>query len=165
MTGCFVKFAVGCGFLLLCGSSSAFDVNLGGANDVLQRSVQSGRRENSAMDAEYKAREAEKRANSEGSMGGTINCNSINNDYPLYQYCDTGSCSGFSNYNLYRLCKDNAIDAMAGNYGIYSYLKNADLGAFAGKDIGIYHAAKKASGSFTSRKRFVIYYLRGYTFR
>jgi len=144
-------------------NSAAFEVDVSAAKKVLENSVQAGELENSKMDAERKARRAQERANSEGSKGGTLNCNSIHNDYPLYQYCDTGSCSGFSDYNLYRLCKENDISAMAGNYGIYSYLKSGDLGAFA-KNIRVYDAAKKESGSLTSRKRFVIYYLRGYSF-
>lgn len=143
-------------------SAIAFDIDKTTTDETLKKSVDYGNTETSKMDAEYKYRLSQKRASSEGSAGGLANCNSIHNDYPLYQYCDIGSCDGFTN-ELYLLCKYGDASSLK-NQNFYLYIQNGDLGAFT-KDIDTFNAAKKSSNTFLSRKRFLIYYLRGYKFK
>ena len=104
------------------------------------------------------------RIKSKIEISGGVNCNSVAKDYGLYTYCTTKRCDGFSsNYSLYRLCSSDDIDAMSGNYGVWRYLKDGDPAGFA-KDYKYWSKAKKEAGSYEDRKRFVIYYMRGYTY-
>ncbi len=120
--------------------------------------------------AEEARKEAERQAkmqaqrDSSGNMGGSLQCSYVSKDNALWSYCNSGSCMGFSgNYNLWDLCQNNNVGAMSSNYGVWNYLKTGDASGFA-KDFRAWDRAKQQAGSFPDRKRFVIYYLRGYTY-
>jgi hypothetical protein len=99
-----------------------------------------------------------------GNAGGRINCSRVSSDYGLWQYCNSGACSGLSsNYALWSLCENDSISGLSGNYAIWSYLKNGDASGL-GSNYRAWKSAKENAGSFASRKRFVIYYLRGVLF-
>lgn len=111
--------------------------------------------------AERAARDAARRAAADSDMGGALNCDLISKNYGLWDYCRTGNCSGFSNnYKLWALCERNDYSGM--QYSIYSYLKDGNVSGF--KDHRAFSRARQQAGSFADRKRFVIYYLGGYTY-
>lgn len=108
------------------------------------------------------AREAERGA--VANMGGQLDCGRVSSDYALSNYCRTGDCSGFSaSFPLWQLCRNDDVSGMSGNYGVWSFLRTGDTSGFA-QDHRTWERAKAQSGSFAERKRFVIYYLRGYTY-
>ena len=90
-------------------------------------------------------------------------CTRVSGDYALWKYCNNGDCSGFSsNYNLWELCKNDDITGMSSNYPIWKYLKNGDVSGFASKSLRVFNSAKAHATSYSDRKDFVIYYLRGF---
>lgn len=140
-------------------ASAGLTVESEGFVEGVEASAATGESLKKQRDLEAEIALRNKRANSEGSNSGSLNCSKVAKDYALYRYCDVGECDGFSsNYNLYRLCSNNDIDAMAGNYVIWRYLKEGEVNF---KDYKVASKAKEQS-SFSDRKRFVIYYLRGY---
>lgn len=132
---------------------------IGEINNSVQKGRAEVRRINDAHDAEMEA----KRRASSGSNYGSINCGYVSKDYGLYKYCDTGSCDGFyDNYGLHRLCRDNETSGLSNQYALVTYLKNGNYHSFTGNALV---SAKKHADSFENRKRFSIYYLRGYVIR
>jgi hypothetical protein len=114
---------------------------------------------------ERETREAQARRDASGNAGGSLNCSSVSSNYALWNYCQNNSCDGFSsNYGLWNLCKNDDISGLSSNYAVWSYLKNGDTGGF-GSDYNAYTSAKENAGSFADRKRWVIYYLHGYTYQ
>lgn len=106
----------------------------------------------------------EKERNASGNKGGRLNCSSVSSDYGLWQYCDHNSCTGLSNnYALYQLCQFDDITGLGSNYAIYNYLKNGDPSGLS-KDYNVWLGAKRNAGSYADRKRWVIFYLRGYLY-
>ncbi len=113
-------------------------------------------------EAARQARLAQQRYDASGDKGGRLNCNYIFSDFGLWQYCTKGICDGLSgDYPLWRLCEYDDVGAMSANYEVWKYLKD---GVVSFSDVEAYRGAKQNSGSFADRKRFVIYYLRGYVF-
>ncbi len=117
-------------------------------------------------------REASRRASSarrdqrdaSGNMGGTLPCHRVSKDYGLWNYCKTGDCSGLSkNYGIWNLCKNNDPSGLSGNFGVWSYLKTGNTSGLS-KNYRAWRGAKKNAGSFADRKRWVIFYLRGYIY-
>lgn len=121
--------------------------------------------EQAKREAEEAARQAElaqERYDASGNKGGSLNCNYVSSNYALWNYCNSGSCSGFSsNYALYSLCQNNNTNGVSSNYNVWNYLENG-RNSFSGR---VYSAAEQNRGSFSDRKRFVIYYLNGYIYR
>ncbi len=114
-------------------------------------------------EAARQARLAQQRYDASGNKGGKLRCTSVAQDFGLWRYCTEGTCDGLSeDYNLWRLCEYDDVGAMSGNYNVWRYLKDG-VDTFT-DDMGAYQGAKQNSGSFADRKRFVIYYLRGYVF-
>lgn len=110
------------------------------------------------------AEAAQRQANydASGNAGGSLSCSRVSSDYALWSYCTAGKCDGFSsNYGLWRLCEHDALDGLSGNYNIWSYLQNGNTGGFTGT---AYKGAEQNKGSFADRKRFVLYYMRGYVY-
>lgn len=116
------------------------------------------------IEAESRAREQAAR-DASGNAGGSLNCSAVSGNYGLYRYCSAGDCGGLSgNYGLYRLCSQDDPGGLSGNYAVYRYLTTGDAGGFA-KNYEAWSAAKQQAGSFADRKRFIIYYLNGYTYQ
>ena len=135
------------------------------AYEEKQRQAEEAKRlaEEARKEAERQA-VAQARQDASGNKGGSLNCMYVSKDYALWQYCERGSCDGFSsNYNLYQLCQYNDADALSSNYAIWNYLKNGNPSGFA-SNYRAWDRAKQQAGSFADRKRFVIYYLRGFTY-
>ena len=131
--------------------------------DEIGRSVQKGHAEVRRIDEAYKAEREARRRESAGSNYGAINCGYVGKDYGLYKYCDTGSCDGFyDSYGLRRLCTDNDPSGLVNQYALVNYINNGNYYSFTGN---ARVSAEKHAGSFESRKRFAIYYLRGYVIR
>ena len=108
------------------------------------------------------ARERQASNDASGNAGGSLNCARVSGDYALWSYCEKGDCAGFSsNYGLYTLCESNSANGLSGNYNIWSYLENGNTGGFSGT---AYKGAEQNKGSFADRKRFAIYYLRGFVY-
>lgn len=126
------------------------------------------RKERARLEKEQQERLAAQRQadyDASGNKGGSINCNYVSSDYGLYQYCSRGSCDGLSdNYNLYQLCKYDDIDALSGNYTVYQYLKG-NGNSYAFTSYNAQNGAQQNERSYADRKRFIIFYLRGYIFR
>jgi hypothetical protein len=111
-----------------------------------------------------RAQEQQAGADASGNMGGALDCKYVSSDYGLWNYCKTGTCSGLSgNYGIWSLCENNDFAGLSSNYGVWSYLKDGDPSGLS-KDYKAWRAAKRFAGSFADRKRFVIYYLRGYVY-
>jgi len=107
------------------------------------------------------ARQRQERNDASGDAGGSLNCARVSGDYALWNYCENSSCNGFSaNYGLWTLCEKNSANGLSGNYKVWSYLENGQ-NSFSGT---AYRSAEQNKGSFADRKRFIIYYLRGYTY-
>ena len=116
-------------------------------------------------EAERRARE-QARVDGSGNKGGALNCAMVSKHYGLWNYCETGSCAGFSggNYALWNLCENNDPAGYAGaNFPVWHYLANGNAGGFTSNH-KVWSAAEKQAGSFANRKRFIIYYLRGYIY-
>ena len=132
------------------------------ANKKQKEREEAEQRRRDAQNARIAA-DNQRRYDRSGNKGGSLQCNRVSGDYGLWRYCESGSCDGLSsNYGLWRLCQNNETSGLSGNYGIWSYLENGNLSAFRGN---AYFGAKQNSGSFADRKRFVIYYMRGYVYR
>lgn len=129
-----------------------------------QAKLEAERQERERIARLERERERQAQYDASGNKGGSLNCSYVGQDYALYRYCTTGSCDGFAgNYNLHRLCAYDDADALSGNYNIWRYLKNGESGAFT--DYSMRQGAEQNAGSFSDRKRFVIYYMRGYIFK
>ena len=108
-------------------------------------------------------RRRRQRYNASGNMGGALNCDAVARDFGLWRYCTEGTCDGLAADNdLWLLCAQNDVNAVSDNYAVWRYLKDGEA-LFS--DINAYEAARQNAGSFADRKRFVIYYLRGYIYR
>lgn len=104
----------------------------------------------------------ERQANNDtnGNTGGSLNCARVSGDSALWKYCEKGSCDGFSsNHGLWTLCERNSASGLTDNSKVWSYLENGQTGGFSGV---AFNLAEQNKGSFIERKRFVIYYLRGF---
>ena len=102
--------------------------------------------------------------NASGNKGGTINCAHVVSDSGLYGYCSSGSCDGFANdHSLWRLCKMGDASGYSKNYAFWNYIQNGDASGFS-SNFRAWEGAKQNSGSLANRKRFAIYYLRGYIY-
>jgi len=115
------------------------------------------------LERERIQREVSRQASNDasGNAGGSLNCARVSGDWALWNYCENASCNGFSDhYGLWTLCENNSANGLSGNYKIWNYLENGKNG-FSGN---AYRSAEQNKGSFADRKRFVIYYLRGYTY-
>lgn len=144
-------------------SVNALEINADSSvNDSLNKSISSGETVVYSIEAE---RARQKRiASTEANAGGALSCSKVSKNYALWSYCDSGSCSGFArDHELWRLCEHNDADAMSRNYAIWRYLKEGDASGLA-KNYKAWKRAQNEAGSFASRKRFVIYYLNGYTY-
>ncbi|MEN3371959.1 hypothetical protein [Dechloromonas sp. ZS-1] len=145
------------------GAQAGVSVDSNGFVESVNSTVKMGESLKAQRDYEAEVARRDRRAKSEGAMGGQLSCTSVVKDHALYDYCNTGNCSGFSsNYGLYSLCDGNKTDGL-GDHGMVRYIENGDIAVFS-KNIKYYQAAQKQSGSFIDRKRFVIYYLRGYVY-
>lgn len=99
---------------------------------------------------------------SENSSSNNINCSRVGHDGALWNYCESNSCDGFSNnHGLWTLCEQNSANGLSGNFGVWNYLETGNTAAFSGT---AYKGAEQNKGSFSTRKRFIIYYLRGYIY-
>ncbi len=107
------------------------------------------------------ARERQASNDASGNAGGSLNCSQVSGDWALWNYCENNSCNGFSENNgLWTLCENNSANGLSGNGKVWNYLENG-INGFSGT---AYNRAEESKGSFSDRKRFVIYYLRGYTY-
>ena len=96
------------------------------------------------------------------NTSSTFNCSRVSSDSALWDYCENSNCNGFSNnHGLWTLCENNSPNGLSGNYNIWSYLEHANTSSFSGT---AYKGAIQNKGSFSSRKRFTIYYLRGFVY-
>ena len=119
--------------------------------------------ERAAEEAQLAAEGNQRRYDASGNKGGSLSCQYVASDSALWNYCNRGACDGFSNnYGLYHLCNNNSPSGFASNYGVYDYLVNGNPYGLSGYNAQ--QGAKNNSGSFSDRKRFIIYHLRGYVY-
>jgi len=108
------------------------------------------------------------------SSSGGSNCDRIS-DYGLNQYCKTGQCS-FNEQKLNYFCErvNDEYDAAGYLRSNYSGQAGNNLAGFAYTGTMAYnegisndavYASQSYSGSFSSRKRWIIYYLNGYVLK
>lgn len=113
---------------------------------------------------EAKSREASERAERDRQLNNKeirLDCSKVSSNFALWNYCERNSCDGLSsNYGLWNLCKNDDFSALSGDFAVWNYLKNGDSSGFS--DYNVWNSAKENSSSFSNRKRFIIYYLKGY---
>lgn len=152
--------------LMLGAAAHGFDVEMDSSVEgALEKGYSRGRAATRALEnqrkAEQAASDAARRGAANSDMGGALNCARVSKNYGLWNYCETGSCSGFSaNFNLWALCEKDEYAGMP--YSIWSYLKDGNVNGFT--DYRVHTRAKQQVGTYADRKRFVIYYLGGYTY-
>lgn len=153
--------------VLLTAAATANAQGLSVTTDGFEEGVNAGLRQGEDLRRQREAeREAARRATearSEGSGHGRLSCDSLYKDYQLQQYCRTGNCEFYDDYALNQLCKNDDPSGYGGNYKVYQYLKTGDYYGFS--DYTAQQNAKRFSSSFSERKLFTIYYLRGYEFQ
>jgi len=129
----------------------------------LDSSKTQGWKATKAIDAEKEAAWARRLAASEGSRGGAIDCAPVSRDHELWSWCSVGSCAGFADdYPLWSLCENDQTAGFSDRFSIWNYL---ETGNASGLPASVYGAADDSAGTFADRKRFVIYYLRGFVLR
>lgn len=157
----------GCLAALMLGAAAyGFDVEMDSSVEKsLDKGYDRGREATRALEnqrkAERAAQQAARRAAANSDMGGAIDCGRVSKNYGLWNYCQNGSCDGFGkDYKLWALCERDEYSGMP--YPIWNYLKDGNTGGFSNHRA--YTRAKQQAGSYADRKRFVIYYLGGYTY-
>lgn len=132
-----------------------------------QKRREEAARQASAAQEEALRRQAQRQAqvDSSGNKGGALNCHYVSSDYGLWNYCTSGSCEGLtSNYGLWNLCRTGDASGLSRNYAVWNYIQGGDASGFASNHHA-FEGARQNAGSLADRKRYVIYYLRGYVYR
>ncbi len=115
--------------------------------------------------AQEEAARQQAQADASGNKGGTIDCGYVSRDYGLWNYCTSGSCDGLSgDYGVWNLCRTGDAGGLSKNYAVWNYIQNGDPSGFS-SNYSAWEGAKQNAGSPADRKRFAIFYLRGYIYR